>query len=191
MKFEKVPCRSCGALTLPATLEITDGICRVCFNKKEISQLSSRKKSNYLKLISAYQMVTAMMFPLFLFFENGLSVLNTSSLLIVWLGIVVINFLAGFLLLQKRSLGIYLSILNLMSQSFYIVNNSLNYEYHGFGSFFIFLNQNYNVGITSELNPVIRVFSVENTSLFEFGINPLAIFFIFIIYQSIKSDRCK
>jgi hypothetical protein len=191
MKLDKVPCRSCEALTLPATLEKTDGICRKCFNKKKTSLLSSQKNHYYLKLVSWYQVLTAILSPLFLFLENGFSTLNTTSLLILWLGIVFINFLAGFLLLQKRLLGIYLSILNLLSQSFYVVNNSLNYEYHGFASFFIFLNQNYIVGVTSEFNPVLRVFLVEKASLIEFGINPLSIFFIFIIYKSIKADRRK
>ena len=99
------------------------------------------------------------------------------------------NLLAGFFLLKNQSLGIYLSTINLIFQSFYIITNSVNYEYHGIGGIFIFLNQNFDFGLTVELNSVIRIFITENTSIFQFGINPLIIFFLFIIYQSVKENQ--
>jgi len=129
------------------------------------------------------------MIPLFIFLENGISEFNTSSIFTLWVGIVIMNLLAGFFLLKNQSLGIYLSTINLIFQSFYIITNSVNYEYHGIGGIFIFLNQNFDFGLTVELNSVIRIFITENTSIFQFGINPLIIFFLFIIYQSVKENQ--
>jgi hypothetical protein len=186
---EKVPCQICGAFTLPETIKVTSGICRKCFREREKNQMTTRKNQNYLKLISWYQIVTAIVIPLFIFLENGISEFNISSIFTLWVGIVIMNLLAGLFLLKIRILGIYLSTINLIFQSFYVITNSVNYEYHGIGGIFIFLNQNFDFGFTLELNPVIRIFVTENNSILQFGINPLAIFFMFIIYQSVKENR--
>ena len=189
MIYEKVPCTICGVFTSPETIKVTSGICRKCFRERDKNQIIARKNQNYLKLISWYQIATAIMIPLFIFLENGISEFNTSSIFTLWVGIVIMNLLAGFFLLKNQSLGIYLSTINLIFQSFYIITNSVNYEYHGIGGIFIFLNQNFDFGLTVELNSVIRNFITENTSIFQFGINPLIIFFLFIIYQSVKENQ--
>lgn len=189
MIYEKVPCTICGVFTSPETIKVTSGICRKCFRERDKNQIIARKNQNYLKLISWYQIATAIMIPLFIFLENGISEFNTSSIFTLWVGIVIMNLLAGFFLLKNQSLGIYLSTINLIFQSFYIITNSVNYEYHGIGGIFIFLNQNFDFGLTVELNSVIRIFITENTSIFQFGINPLIIFFLFIIYQSVKENQ--
>jgi len=187
--YEKVPCTICGVFTSPETIKVTSGICRKCFRERDKNQIIARKNQNYLKLISWYQIATAIMIPLFIFLENGISEFNTSSIFTLWVGIVIMNLLAGFFLLKNQSLGIYLSTINLIFQSFYIITNSVNYEYHGIGGIFIFLNQNFDFGLTVELNSVILIFITENTSIFQFGINPLIIFFLFIIYQSVKENQ--
>jgi hypothetical protein len=187
--YEKVSCTICGVFTSPETIKVTSGICRKCFRERDKNQIIARKNQNYLKLISWYQIATAIMIPLFIFLENGISEFNTSSIFTLWVGIVIMNLLAGFFLLKNQSLGIYLSTINLIFQSFYIITNSVNYEYHGIGGIFIFLNQNFDFGLTVELNSVIRIFITENTSIFQFGINPLIIFFLFIIYQSVKENQ--
>lgn len=189
MIYEKVSCTICGVFTSPETIKVTSGICRKCFRERDKNQIIARKNQNYLKLISWYQIATAIMIPLFIFLENGISEFNTSSIFTLWVGIVIMNLLAGFFLLKNQSLGIYLSTINLIFQSFYIITNSVNYEYHGIGGIFIFLNQNFDFGLTVELNSVIRIFITENTSIFQFGINPLIIFFLFIIYQSVKENQ--
>ena len=189
MIYEKVPCTICGVFTSPETIKVTSGICRKCFRERDKNQIIARKNQNYLKLISWYQIATAIMIPLFIFLENGISEFNTSSIFTLWVGIVIMNLLAGFFLLKNQSLGIYLSTINLIFQSFYIITNSVNYEYHGIGGIFIFLNQNFDFGLTVELNSVILIFITENTSIFQFGINPLIIFFLFIIYQSVKENQ--
>ncbi len=189
MIYEKVPCTICGVFTSPETIKVTSGICRKCFRERDKNQIIARKNQNYLKLISWYQIATAIMIPLFISLENGISEFNTSSIFTLWVGIVIMNLLAGFFLLKNQSLGIYLSTINLIFQSFYIITNSVNYEYHGIGGIFIFLNQNFDFGLTVELNSVIRIFITENTSIFQFGINPLIIFFLFIIYQSVKENQ--
>ena len=189
MIYEKVSCTICGVFTSPETIKVTSGICRKCFRERDKNQIIARKNQNYLKLISWYQIATAIMIPLFISLENGISEFNTSSIFTLWVGIVIMNLLAGFFLLKNQSLGIYLSTINLIFQSFYIITNSVNYEYHGIGGIFIFLNQNFDFGLTVELNSVIRIFITENTSIFQFGINPLIIFFLFIIYQSVKENQ--
>ena len=122
MIYEKVPCTICGVFTSPETIKVTSGICRKCFRERDKNQIIARKNQNYLKLISWYQIATAIMIPLFIFLENGISEFNTSSIFTLWVGIVIMNLLAGFFLLKNRSLGIYLSTINLIFQSFYITN---------------------------------------------------------------------
>ena len=121
-----------------------------------------------------------------IFLNLGVAIVAGPSLVYVFISIVAValNGTAGYLTVNKKSVGYTLSFINLSLQLVSINTESFLYSYNGLGGVFLGLGD--GISLNAAFSPGFSIAWGANTGASYFGIDLLAIFFLFVLLNALK-----